>query len=96
MRCIARRNDVPGQLVKWRNRRNACELFTCARVRAAKAGEDGASGASSRIAGCGRFHIHAWGSPRDVGSHEGGAGMRAGGDVVGGSVDDARKRCGQL
>ena len=35
MRCIARQNDVPGQLVKWRNRRNACELFPCVRVRAA-------------------------------------------------------------
>ena len=89
-------NDVPGQLVEWRNRRNACELFPCVRVRAAQAGEDGAAGASLSIAECGRFHVHAWGYPRGVGSREGGAGTRAGGDAVGGSVDNARKGAGNF
>ena len=71
-------------------------MFPCARARAAQAGEDGAAGASSSIAGCGRIHVHARGSPRDVGSREGGAGMRAGGDVVGGIVDDACKGAGNF
>ena len=50
----------------------------------------------SEVAGCGRIHVHARGSPRDVGSREGGAGMRAGGDVVGGIVDDACKGAGNF
>ena len=72
----------------------SCSL--CARVRAAQVGEERAARASSSIAGCGRFHVHAWGSPRDAGSREGGARTRAGGDAIGGSVDDAREGAGNF